>query len=177
MHDTTSFTAVRSHTSRHTHTYTDNHSTISIHNNTIGHSTCINGTHCYDIPSSTTHVNHGIPLLYTTFVTHSRSPTSRHTHTYTDSHTPISIHNNTIGHSTCINGTHCYDIPSSTIHVNQSNQCMTPLLSLLYVHTHPDTHTHTQIVTHQSVFTTTPLVIAHASMVHTAMTYHHQQYM
>src|SRR6185312_9182982 len=60
MHDTTSCTAVRSPTSRHTHTYTDNHSTISIHNNTIGHSTCINGTHCYDIPSSTTHVNHGI---------------------------------------------------------------------------------------------------------------------
>src|SRR6185312_8338899 len=97
----------------------------------------------------------------TTSFTAVRSHTSRHTHTYTDNHSTISIHNNTIGHSTCINGTHCYDIPSSTTHVNQSNQCMTPLLSLLYVHTHPDTHTHTQTITHQSVFTTTPLVIAH----------------
>src|SRR6185312_5113703 len=155
MHDTTSFTAVRSHTSRHTHTYTDNHSTISIHNNTIGHSTCINGTHCYDIPSSTTHVNHGIPLLYTTFVTHSRSSTSRHTHTYTDNHTPTSIHNNTIGHSTCINGTHCYDIPSSTTHVNHG----IPLLYTTFVthsrsptsrHTHTYTDSHTPISIHNN---------------------------
>src|SRR6185312_6586366 len=74
-----------------------------------------------------THVNHGIPLLYTTVFTHSRSPTSRHTYTY--SHTPISIHHNTIGQTTC-NHMVQHDIP-------WTNTCCTRRFSLTHVHLHP----------------------------------------
>src|SRR6185503_8397936 len=94
-----------------------------------------------------THVNHGIPLLYTTVFTHSRSPTSRHTHTYTDSHTPISIHHNTIGQTTC-NHMVQHDIPWTntckpwyTIVVHDGFHSLT--FTYIQTHTHIHRYSHT----------------------------------
>src|SRR6185312_13497285 len=81
---TTVFTHSRSPTSRHTHTHTQivTHQSVFTTTPLVKPHDTISYSMTYHIQ---THVNHGIPLLYTTVFTHSRSPTSRHTHTYTDS--------------------------------------------------------------------------------------------